>query len=147
MDARRLLRMLIGGVMCLVIANITLIVIFVMYENFLVRQFPPYLGAPLLLVLFTEVVVLTLTGLILLVWALVAGIAGPPATAHDPEPYRSGKTAAVRRRERAASPLSAPVTPTALVDPDSGYVSHQDDDERGYVHRAPDPVKRRPDHS
>lgn len=140
MDVRRLVRMTVGGVACLLIGAVSFIAIWVLFFGISDgdMRLQPWAGLLLLGVLALETFVLTVAGLILVIWALVAAIAGPPAAPMDAAATEVRQRTPRPKSVRATGSVSEPVTPTAMRDPDGGS-SHLDD---GVAYL--DPEKRRP---
>lgn len=135
MDLRRLARMTIGGLACLLIGAVSLIAIYSLLYGVAdgTTRLEPWIGVLILGVLSLETFVLTVAGLILLIWALVAAIAGPPVVETAAAEESGRKHSARPTPENPARTVPGPVTPTAMLDPGGG------------VSRL-DPQKRRPPH-
>lgn len=140
MDVRRLVRMTTGGLACLVIGAVSQLAIVTLFMDMGegTTRLAPWLGVLILGVLTLEAFVVTVAGLILVIWALVAAIAGPPVAPMDAAATEVQQRTPRPKAVRAAGSISEPVTPTAMRDPDGGS-SHLDD---GVAYL--DPEKRRP---
>lgn len=131
MDTHRFIRMSIGGVVCLVIGAVSFVAVFYLLSGIAegAARIPTWLRVSALGILALETFVLTVAGLILVIWALVAAIAGPPASIAQPDmakERRKPANSAVAPSDRRGS---RPVTPTALIDPSTG-VSRLDPEKR-----------------